>query len=260
MNSLLAPDLPLFNFVLMAWGALGILSALAIYLTKLMPMSSRVDNSSLAFFGTIDKKLGWIIMETSVLISVLYFYLASSQSFNVSLVFIAVFVIHYSNRALIFPHRIKVSGKTMPISIMLSSMSFYAINGYLIGVYFGALRAYPIEWLWDPRFILGLSLFAAGMAINLSSDNILIRLRKPGETGYKIPHGGAFRYVSCPNYFGEILEWIGFAVMSWSLLGVVYALWVALPLIAQGLQTHAWYLERFQEQYPKRKAIIPCLL
>lgn len=250
-----------FNQFVLAWGALGLISAAALHFSKLMPMSSRSDNAALGWLGHIDKKLGWIIMEIPVLISVVYFYLAAGPELGVETVFIGVFVLHYTNRALIFPHRIKVSGKTMPVAIMLSSMLFYAINGYLIGHYFGALSNYPSDWLMDPRCLGGLALFGAGMAINVSSDNILIRLRQPGETGYKIPQGGMFRYVSCPNYFGEILEWIGFALMTWSLIGTVYALWVGLPLLAQALNAHRWYQQQFGERYPaQRKALIPLLL
>ena len=45
-------------------------------------------------------------------------------------------------------------------------------------------------------FLIGASMWAFGLAINIHSDYILCNLRKPGETGYKIPMGGAFNYVS----------------------------------------------------------------
>ena len=56
------------------------------------------------------------------------------------------------------------------------------------------------DWLFDPRFIFGTGVFIFGMAMNIHSDYILINLRKPGETGYKIPRGGMFNYVSSANY------------------------------------------------------------
>jgi steroid 5-alpha reductase family enzyme len=95
----------------------------------------------------------------------------------------------------------------------------------------------------------------------VASDNILIKLRAPGETGYKIPHGGLFRYVSCPNYLGEIVEWIGFAMMAWSLPGAIYATWVSLTLFSTALVTHRCYREQFEDSYPEnRKAIAPYLV
>lgn len=72
-----------------------------------------------------------------------------------------------------------------------------------------------IDWTKDPRFCIGWVVLVVGFLINVSSDNILIHLRQPGETGYKIPRGGLFRYVSCPHYLGEIIEWTGFALLSW---------------------------------------------
>ena len=243
------------------WGAFGIISASSLFITGQMPISGRVNDSLLEKLGTIDKKKGWIIMEVPILITVLFFFLSANQPLNVSAIMVAFFVMHYSNRALIYPHRIKADGKTMPISMVMSSMVFYIINGYLIGYYFGALKTYPIEWLYDPRFIGGAALFIVGFYINITSDNILLNLRKPGETGYKIPEGGLFKYISCPHYFGEILEWIGFAIMTWSIPGVVYAIWVVLPLFAQSLSAHKWYLDKFGDQYPaNRKAILPGII
>ena len=254
-------DLHTYTQWMYIWGAIGLASTLIIHFGKLLPISNKVDSGSLSFLGMINKRTGWIVMEIPVLASVIYFFLMGDNPLNVSAVFVLAFVIHYTNRALIYPFRIKVDGKKMPVSMVLSSMSFYIINGYLIGYYFGSLREYPIEWLYDPRFLFGAALFVAGLVINIQSDNILINLRKPGETAYKIPHGGLFKHISCPNYFGEIIEWIGFAIMSWSLPGVVYAIWVALPLFIQGLNAHRWYLGKFKDEYPaNRKAVIPGLI
>ena len=61
---------------------------------------------------------------------------------------------------------------------------------------------------------LGILLFAIGSFINLDSDRRLRNLRENSENGYKIPHGGLFEYVSAANYFGEILEWWGFALAA----------------------------------------------
>lgn len=213
---------------------------------------------SLAFLGTVDKKTGWVLMELPVLATVLGVYIAIGNFTLVSTIVVGAFVCHYVNRALIFPYRIRVTGKTMPVFIVLATMVFYVVNGWFVAYYFGALKTYPPTWLSDPRFVVGAGLFLVGFVINVTSDNILIRLREPGKANYKIPHGGLFRYVSCPNYFGEIVEWLGFAMMSWSLVGAIYALWVALPLFTQALVVHRWYQEQFPDAYPpERKAIVP---
>ena len=244
-----------------AWASLGIVAGIAIYFFKLMPISGKIDNHTGALLGSVDKRLAWIIMETPILFSVCFFYLAGKNPINASAIIVVFFILHYSNRALVYPYRIKTKGKRIPTSSILMTMTFYSINGYLIGYYLGSLKSYPIEWLYDPRFLVGSTLFLFGFIVNIKSDNILINLRGPNESGYKIPKGGFFKYVSCPNYFGETVEWIGFAIMCWSIPGAMYALWVGITLVTTGLSAHSWYLEKFGDEYPKeRKAVIPFLI
>lgn len=95
---------------------------------------------------------------------------------------------------------------------------------------------------------------------NYISDGILINLRKPGETGYKIPKGFLFRFISCPNHFGEMLEWFGFMLMIWNLAGVSFFIWTVSNLLPRALHHHKWYLQHFTD-YPKdRKAVFPYIL
>lgn len=255
-------DLASLNHFLYFWLGLSVISGLIILLGKQLPISNRIENTFIRKLGgSIDKKTGWMLMEVPILIMVIYYYVIGDQPLNVSAVIVAAFLIHYFNRAIIFPQRIKVKGKTMPVISMLASTVFYIINGYIIGHYFGSLTSYPIEWLYDPRFIIGMTMFITGFIINIQSDNILINLRKPGETEYKIPYGKCYKYVSCPNYMGECIEWIGFAIMTWSFVGFVYAAWVVIPLFFQARGAHQWYKDKFQEEYPtERKAIIPHLI
>ena len=96
--------------------------------------------------------------------------------------------------------------------------------------------------------------------INISSDNILFKLRKDGKGEYSIPNGKLFNYISCPNYLGEILEWFGWAIMVLSFAGFSFFVWTLANLIPRALSTHNWYNQNFQD-YPKdRKALLPYLL
>ena len=99
-----------------------------------------------------------------------------------------------------------------------------------------------------------------GVIINFQSDTILMKLRRPGETGHKVPAGGLFRWVSCPNYFGELVEWSGFALATWSLAGLAFAVWGAANLIPRALANHRWYRETFADYPSERRALIPGLL
>ncbi len=93
----------------------------------------------------------------------------------------------------------------------------------------------------------------------LSTDQLLIHLRKPGETGYKIPTGGMFNYITGANFFGEIVEWTGFAIASCSPPATVFALFSAAYLGMRAWHHHKYYLSKF-EDYPRaRKIILPFL-
>ena len=138
---------------------------------------------------------------------------------------------------------------------------FNFMNGFVNGFFLGNYgNLYSGSWLLSPQMIIGLIVFITGMLINIQSDNILLNLRKPGESGYKIPMGGFFRYLSCPNLFGEILEWSGFAIMVWSFPAFTFALWTFANLAPRAVAHHKWYLSKF-EDYPKeRRAVIPFVI
>lgn len=82
-----------------------------------------------------------------------------------------------------------------------------------------------------------------------------------GVAGYKIPRAGWFQQVSCANYWGEICEWFGYAIMCNSTVSFAFALFTLMFLGCRGVQTHTWYKGRFGDKYPKnRHAIIPYIL
>jgi 3-oxo-5-alpha-steroid 4-dehydrogenase 1 len=120
--------------------------------------------------------------------------------------------------------------------------------------------SYDVSWLWSPAFLIGLTLFVTGYRINRWADRVLANLRKPGETGYKIPRGGLYEVISCPNYFGELLEWTGFAIAAGSLAGWAFVVFTAANLIPRALAHHRWYREKFPDYPPWRKAVIPMVL
>jgi protein-S-isoprenylcysteine O-methyltransferase Ste14 len=175
----------------------------------------------------------------------------------VELVFLFIWLTHYVNRGLVFPFRLK-SKKRASILIVCFGIIFNVMNGYLNGRYLGVFSSgYDLTWLTDPRFIAGAAIFIVGLAINLHSDEILLRLRKERSGAYSLPRGGMFELVSCPNYLGEILEWIGWAVATWSLPGLAFALWTAANLVPRAGTNHRWYLKEFEDYPKKRKALLP---
>lgn len=142
---------------------------------------------------------------------------------------------------------------------------FCSINGFLQCRALAWGPQYSADWLRDPRFWLGTAAFFLGMGVNIHSDSILMNLRKPGETGYKVPRGGAFDWpcggVSGANFAGEILEWTGFAVACWSPEALAFAVFTACNIGPRALQHHKWYLAKFGDEYPTRRhALVPGVL
>ncbi len=204
--------------------------------------------------------LGWLLMESVSAIGFLVMFLTGSAPRTAAtLTFLLMWEAHYIHRSFIYPFMLRDGRKKMPAAITLMAVVFNLGNSYANGRYlfhFSGER-YTAEWLLDPRFITGAVLFVGGFSINRWADNTLRELRRPGETDYKIPHGGLFHYVSCPNYFGEILEWIGWAVATWSLPGLAFALWTFANLAPRAQAHHAWYHEHFSAYPQERKALIP---
>ena len=150
----------------------------------------------------------------------------------------------------------------MPLSIIVMGMTFNTLNALMQGgwlFYVSPAEMYPESWLTDPRFIIGLAVFAVGMYINLKSDNIIRHLRAPGDTKHYLPKGGMFKYVTSANYFGELTEWVGFAILTWSWSGAVFALWTFANLCPRAARIYERYKKEFGDELDtdKVKRIIP---
>ncbi len=208
---------------------------------------------------TVDNRWSWFWMEIVSPAVFGYFFLSGSQTKTTPMwIFFALWWFHYLNRSLIFPLRLQTQGKRVPLMIPLSAVFFNSVNGFINGYYLGTLAdPYPESWLTDPRFVIGILMFLGGWWINVQSDEILLKLRKPGETGYKIPRGGMYRYISNPNYFGEMVEWTGFALMTWSLPALAFSLWTIANLAPRAWSNHRWYQRTFTDYPKERKALIP---
>lgn len=212
--------------------------------------------------ASISNRLGWLIMESpSPLIFAFQFFIGEVPKTLPMLIFFAMWEAHYIQRAFIYPFMIADGRKIMPLTIMFVAILFNSGNAYINGRYIfhisGASGGYPEKWVFSPAMIVGTILFLGGFVINRWSDRALQDLRAPGESGYEIPHGGLFRWISCPNYFGEIIEWIGWAIATWSLPGLAFAVWTIANLAPRARAHHTWYHEFFPEYPVERKALIP---
>ena len=239
------------------WGVISLAVVTFLYLFRVTAPFGR-HYAGAGWGPHISNRIGWVVMElpTTVLFAVIYFNGDASRQW-VPLVFLAMWQAHYLHRTFIFPFRIRTSGKKIPLTVVGSGFLFNVINAYINARFVSGIGEYSADWLSDPRFLAGLAIFFAGMALNIRSDNILLRLRSSGESGYAIPRGGAFRYVSCPNYLGEIMEWAGWALATWSLAGFAFFLYTAANLAPRALSHHEWYRKRFGDYPVTRKALVP---
>lgn len=210
----------------------------------------------------VNNRLGWVLMEApSFIVMLLLWVFSPRASWTAPAIMALLFELHYFQRSFIFPFMIRGKGR-MPLVIILMGILFNVVNAYMIGgwiFYVCPAETYSTSWLYNPVFILGIIIFFCGMLINLDSDRIIRNLRSPGDSRHYIPRGGMYRYVTSANYFGEFTEWLGFAILTWSFGGLVFAIWTFANLAPRARKIHERYLSEFGDEYAelKRNYILP---
>ncbi len=201
---------------------------------------------------------GWIVMELPALLALpLAFFLSGRAPGPAEVAFLAMWEAHYLHRTFVFPLRRRAYLEPVPVLIALFGVAFNVANGYLNGRWLGHFSpGYADAWLLDPRFLAGVAVFAAGMAINIHSDEVILDLRRGGG-GFQIPRRGVHRLVASPNYLGELLEWTGWALATWSLPGLTFAVWTFANLGPRARSHLRWYREKFPDYPSDRTGIIP---
>ena len=248
------PTADSFDSFLSAWIALGAVVFVSLFWYR-APYGRHQDKAASA----ISARMGWMLMEAPAPLIMLAIFFAAARFDDPAMwAFIGIWTLHYGHRTFIWPVRARLDGRTMPLNILVMSLMFNSVNGYVNGhAIFELHPGYGYAWLASWQFIAGISIFATGMVLNIASDNALMRLRDEHGPGYHIPRVGMFRYISCPNYLGEILQWVGWAIATWSLAGLSFAVWTIANLAPRARSHHAWYHETFEDYPEERKALIP---
>jgi len=218
----------------------------------------------------LDGQLAWIIMELPSPITILSVYLSSPTrapiGLNPSTVFVALWLAHYANRAVISPLRTPTRSPSH-LTVMLSGIGFNLLNGGLNGAWLAspAFKGATFNHTW---FWVGLVLFVAGMASNIWHDEVLLNIRRQAKHRYGIPYGGLYSLISYPNYFTEWIEWAGFALAVAAVSGsgfavtppVVFVINEVATMLPRAISGHRWYHEKFDDYPKERKAVIPFIL
>ena len=270
----------------------------ALTLTSLLlANSSKFSHAQYGKFGgkksagvSLDPRVGWFLMEIPAPVSfALSFYYGRKAKVAAEraekdlekkkqgpsgwtpYVLAFLFLRWYANRTFLFPYLIRVAKGTKESFALYNAAIgafFLMAHGFLNGRAFSLLnKHYTDAWLTDPRFLVGWALHEMGFWIVLHSENVMRNLRpadgiiRNPQDRYKIPMGGLYNYVTNAPYFGELLGWFGFAVLTWS-PSMIPVFFISLSnLVPRSFVQHEWYLKRFGDAYPKdRKVLVPFLL
>jgi protein-S-isoprenylcysteine O-methyltransferase Ste14 len=248
-------ELTVFNVLLVGWFVLAVVVFVALFFI-VAPYGRHVRRG---WGYTVGNKVGWVIMEAPAPIALaICFFLGRSTATAVTIVFLIMWESHYFHRAFIYPIGRRGTARRMPLAVVGFGFIFNIMNGYLNGRYlFTFSGGYGSGWFTDPRFIAGTLMFVIGFVINRRADMVLRGLREPGQSDYKISSDWLYRWVSCPNYLGEIIIWTGWALATWSWAGLAFAFWTAANLVPRARAHHAWYKATFPGYPLERKALVP---
>ena len=246
-----------FYIFLFIWVAIGLITFVYLFFEN-APYGRHIKDG---WGFSIPARLGWVVMESPcVILMIIYALIVREQLEIMHIVFLLIWLTHYVHRTFIYPFVIEMTNPKMPISIALSAFFFNIINVSIqaFGIFY--FTQYSDDWHTSPAFIIGLSVFLFGMFINIKSDYIINSMKRNKGPGYHIPDQFLYKYLSAPNYFGEIIEWLGWAILTFSISGFVFLIWVIANLFPRAIAHHKWYKDKF-DNYPKeRKAIIPGII
>ncbi len=250
-------EMEFFNRLILAW--LGL--ALIVFFSLLKWPAPYGRHARSGWGPTISTRTGWVVMEAPAVLWFVLWYLLGSASSSLTLtIFFMMWQAHYLHRAFVYPLKLRSAERRMPLAVVGMAVLFNTVNAYINGRFVFTLSdGYPVAWLTDARFVAGFALFVLGYVVNRRSDWLLRERRRREDTTYCRIDQGLFRYICCPNYLGEILIWTGWAIATWSLAGLSFAVWTAANLLPRA-RTHLRWCREYLDDYPEdRKAVLPGL-
>lgn len=147
------------------------------------------------------------------------------------------------------------------MNVFKNSFHYWILSGVLI-----ALEVYS-PWyqqyhknaklsMTDHYLVIGWILAELG---NLYTHIALMRLRPAGTRVRQIPRGFAFDfpfYLSCPNYFFEVVAWLLFTIVTKSFTSALFFVVATVQMYIWAVKKHKNYRKEFKD-YPRRKAMFP---
>lgn len=232
----------------------------------------------------LSKRAAWLIMEIPAVLTILLFWILSPVGlfglltnkthplvFMGFSLYIVIWQFHYIYRTFITTFLSQNEKNNFRIYIVVMGVLFNGINGFLNGweIFFKIPMRSP-EILLNPElifsrllsfhFFAGLGIFITGFVMHAISDAELRRMKRESYGGYAIPNAFLHRYVASPNYLGEIIQWWGWALLTWSVAGTAFALFTMANLVPRAFSNLQWYRKKFNNYPLSRKAIIPFII
>ena len=190
----------------------------------------------------ISPRLGTLIFDGApVLFAIGYAMTLTATATPIQWIMAILFVLHFGKRCFeaLFVH--KYSG---PIDVF----SVVQITGfYSLAVWLGLFTTASVTQAPDMITWIGLATFAAGTFINAYHHVLLANLRAHGSNEYVIPRGGLFGVIVCPHYLGELLAWLGIALVSRQLAMYIWFFGEMAYLLIRSRNTLKWYHAKFPQ-------------
>lgn len=197
------------------------------------------------------------------------------QNTKAQIVLYDLSLLHFLKREYetLFVH--KFSNATMPVkNIFKNSFHYWILNGVLCSafVYVPETLKYSknplVRWAfasydWSPSFIILWALFIIFCEFSNYLTHVnLSSLRDQNPKNYEIPFGYGFNWVSCPNYFFEIMSFVGFSILSGNWAYILFTLVASVQMYIWAVGKHKRYLKTFGNDYKKlnRKVLVPFVL
>jgi 3-oxo-5-alpha-steroid 4-dehydrogenase 1 len=213
--------------------------------------------------ASINSRLGWFVAYLVPLLVYVGLQMAAGNPRSpYHWALLAGMVFHFGKRCLesLFLH--KYSKPTGAVAYLLIIWAYSTM--VLAGGWFQTHDVTPAQgWApgLRPQLYAGAAIFLCGQAINFYHHLLLARLRPAGAAGqgYRVPRGGLFQWVACPHYLGEIVSWVGYAVMSGLPPAWGNAIVIVVYLGARSRSTLRWYRDNLPDWPARRRALIPFL-
>jgi len=165
-----------------------------------------------------------------------------------------LWMVHYTKRILesIFVH--EFGTLTMPIFNLFKNCAYYwsfaAAVGYNVNI--PTDKELP-SW----HLYIGFPWFCVFMTLNFICHLKLKYMRPKGTNAFVIPHGFLFEYITCPNYFCEIMTWFGFNILTgFTPAGIAFNIVGALQMIQWATQRRDKFVKLFGNKWPKNRWVL----